>query len=139
MHDETPRRRFQKLREEVSLKLRESRVRLGESLLRSRGIELSATDLERERIAQIEAYKDMIRSITRDLEEWREFSDRATSRGMSKQAQFRQRMMAAMEIQLEHYTEDASAVAIHPRLVLGGFDLEARRRMLKPANHLGAL
>jgi hypothetical protein len=106
MHDETPRRRIQKLREELSRNLRQSRVRLGESLLRSRGIELSATDLERERIAQIEAYKDLIRSMTRDLEEWREFSDRATSRGMFKQAQFRERMIAAMEIQLECYKEE---------------------------------
>jgi hypothetical protein len=67
MHDETPRRRIQKLREEQSRKLRETTVQFGESLLRLRGIELPATSVDRERMAQIEAYKDLIRSETRDL------------------------------------------------------------------------
>jgi hypothetical protein len=105
MHDETPRRRFQKLRDELSQKRRKATVRLGESLLWSRGIKLPATSVDRERIAQIEAYKDLIRSKTRELEEWRKFRDRATTRGMLKQGQLRQRMVAGMENQLERYKE----------------------------------
>ena len=106
MHDEMRRGRFQKLREEHSRKLRDTMVRLGESLLRSRGVELPATPVDRERTAQIEAYKDLIRAKTRDLEEWRDFRGRATARGMLKQAQCRQQMIIGIENQLQRYKED---------------------------------
>jgi len=69
-------------------------------------LELPATSVDLDRIAQIEAYKDLIRSKARDLEEWREFRDRATTRGMLKEAQFRQQMVAGMENQLERYKEE---------------------------------
>jgi|SRR5215469_3606196 len=100
MLGETPRRGLQKLREESQRKLREATIQLGENLLRSRGISLPADAADRERIAQIEAYKDQIRSKTREIEEWTECRDHAAKRGMTKQAQFRQQMTTGMENQL---------------------------------------
>jgi hypothetical protein len=106
VRDETPKRQLQKLRDENSRKLRQLMVQLGESLLRSRGVELPVRKVDRERIALIEAYKDNIRSTMRELENWKQFRDRATSRGMLKQAQFRQQMITKMESQLSRDNEE---------------------------------
>ena len=103
MLGETPKRGLQKFREENLRKLRESTIQLGENLLRSRGISLPADAADRERIAQIEAYKDVIRSKTREIQEWSERRDHAEKRGMTKQAQFRQQMTRGMEDQLERF------------------------------------
>src|SRR5215471_20371582 len=87
------RRMLKKLREENQKKLREVRVQLGESLLRSKGVALPASDIDRERMAQIEACKDLIQSKSRELDEWTQHRDRAAHKGMTKQAQFRQQMI----------------------------------------------
>ena len=68
--------------------------------MRSRGNSIPADAADRERIAQIEAYKDLIRSKTREIKEWTECRDQAANRGMTKQAQFRQQMTKGMENQL---------------------------------------
>jgi hypothetical protein len=101
-----PKRQLQKLRDENSRKLRQLMVQLGQSLLRSRGVVLPVSKVDRERIALIEAYKDNIRSTTRELENWRQFRDRATTRGVLKQAQFRQQMITKMESQLSRDNEE---------------------------------
>jgi hypothetical protein len=106
MPEETPKRRIQKLRYEHSRKLRQTVVQLGESLLRSRGIARRAKATDRERMAQIEAYKDLIRSKTRELEDWTQRRDNAVKRGMTKQAQFRQQMIIGMENQLGRYEKE---------------------------------
>src|SRR5215469_12710152 len=106
MLGETPRRGLQKLREESQRKLREATIQLGENLLRSRGISLPPDAADRERIAQIEAYKDLIRSKTREIKEWTERRDHAEKRGMARQAQFRQQMTTGMENQLERLKEE---------------------------------
>lgn len=120
MQDETPKRRLQKLRDENSRKLRQLRVQRGESLLRSRGVVLPAGKVDRERIALIEAYKDNIRSTTRELENWRQFRERATNRGMLKQAQFRQQMITKMENQLNRYNEKLRRLRSIPGSSWGG-------------------
>ena len=114
MQGETPKRRIPKLREESQRKLRELRVQLGENLLRSRGIPPPAKAADRERMAQIEAYKDLIRSKTRELEDWAQCRDRAPKRGIAKQAQFRQQMIAGMEKQLERYKEELRRLQSFP-------------------------
>jgi len=106
MPEESPSRRIRKIREESHRKLRELRVQLGEHLLKSRGITLPEAQTDRERIAQIEAYKDLIRDKTRELESWTQHRDRAAKHGMMKQAQFRQQMITGMENQLERYKEE---------------------------------
>ncbi len=106
MQDKTPKHRIQKFREEISAKRRELMVQLGEGLLQSRGIVLPPTSVERERIAQIEAYKDLIRSKTRELENWRQCGHRAANLGMTRQAQFRQQMIMGMEGELRRYREE---------------------------------
>jgi hypothetical protein len=106
MQDKTPKRRVQKLREEHSRKLRELIVQLGESLLQSRGVALSSTKVERERIAQIAAYKDLIRSKTGELDDWTQHGRRATNQGMAREAEFRQEMIKGMEGQLRQYREE---------------------------------
>jgi len=114
MQGETPKRRIQKLREESQRKLRDLRVQLGENLLRSRGIAPPAKAADRERMAQIEAYKDLIRSKTRELEDWTQCRDRAAKRGIAKQAQFRQQMIAGMENQLERYKKELRRLQSFP-------------------------
>lgn len=114
MQGETPKRRIQKLREESQRKLRELRVQLGENLLRSRGIATPAKVTDRERMAQIEAYKDLIRSKTRELEDWVQCRERAATRGIAKQAQFRQQMIAGVEKQLERYKEELRRLQSFP-------------------------
>ena len=106
MPEETPRRRIQKMLEESQRKLSELRVQLSETLLKSRGIALPANGADRERIAKIEAYKDLIRSKTRELEEWVEHRDHDADHGMTKQAQFRQQMITGMEKELKGYKEE---------------------------------
>lgn len=105
MAEESPSRRIRKIREESQGKLRELMVQLGESLLKSRGT-LPEAQTGRERIAQIEAYKNLIRDKTRELESWTQHRDRAAKNGMTKQAQFRQEMIAGMENQLGRYKEE---------------------------------
>lgn len=105
MPDETL-SRLQKRRDETLRKLRELRVKLGEGALESRGIVLPANGIQRERMAQLEAYKALIGSETRELEVWRRLRDGAVSRGLLKQAQFRQQMIGGMEKQLDLYREE---------------------------------
>jgi hypothetical protein len=114
MQDKTPKRRLQQHRDEASRKLRQLRVQLGESLLGCRGIVLPSTTVDRERIAEIEAYKDQIRSTIRELENWRHLRDRAASRGMVKEAQFRQQMIVGMENQLDRYKEELRRLSAIP-------------------------
>jgi hypothetical protein len=106
MQGETPKRRIQKLLEESQRKLRGLRVQLGENLLRSRGIAPPANAADRERMAQVEAYKNLIRDKTRELESWTRHRDGAAKRGMTKQAQFRQQMITGMENQLDRYRDE---------------------------------
>jgi glutamyl-tRNA reductase len=106
MPGESPNRRIRKIREESQRKLRDLRVLLGVSLLKSKGVALPEAQTDRERIAQIEAYKNLIREKTRELESWIQHRDRAAKQGMKKQAQFRQQMITGMEDQLERHKEE---------------------------------
>ena len=106
MSHEAAKSRLQKRLDEISRKLRELRIHHGEFLLQLRGIALPASKVDRERIAQLEAYKAHICSTTRELEEWRRLRDRAASKGLLKQAQFRQQMIVAMENKLHSYEEE---------------------------------
>jgi hypothetical protein len=60
----------------------------------------------RERLAQIEAIKNLIRDGIRELETWTQHRDHAAKQGMTKQAQFRQQMITGMEKQLKRYKEE---------------------------------
>jgi hypothetical protein len=104
--EESPRRRIRKIREENQRKLRELRVQLGVNLLKSRAVALPEAQTARERIALIETYKYLIRDKTRELESWFQHRDRAAQRDMTKQTQFRQQMITAMENQVERYKEE---------------------------------
>jgi hypothetical protein len=106
MPEESPSRRIRKLREESQRKLRELRVQLGVNLLKSKGVVLPEAQTDRERIAQVEAYKKLIRDKSRELDSWIQHRDRAANQGMTKQAQFRQQMITGMENQLERYKEE---------------------------------
>lgn len=105
MPEESPRQRIRKIRQESERKLREVTVQLGENLLKSKGVALPELQSDRERLAQIEAYKNLIQDKTRELETWIQHRDRATKQGMTKQAQFRQQMITGMENQLKRYKE----------------------------------
>jgi hypothetical protein len=105
MPEESPSRRIRKIRQESQRKLRDPRVQLGISLLKSKGVALPEAQTDRERIAQIEAYKNLIRDKTRELESWIQHRDCAAKQGMTKQAQFRQQMTTGMENQLERHKE----------------------------------
>jgi hypothetical protein len=85
MSEESPRQRIRKIRQESQRRLRELTVQLGESLLKSKGVALPEAQSDRERLAQIEAYKNFIRDKTRELETWSEHREHATKRGMIKQ------------------------------------------------------
>ena len=61
---------------------------------------------DRERLAQIEAYKNLIQDQTRELETWTQLGDHAAKQGMTKQARFRQQMIAGMEKKLKRYKEE---------------------------------
>ena len=106
MPEESPSRRIREIRAENQRKLRTLRVQLGESLLKSKGITLPEAQTDRERLAQIEAYKDRIRDQTRELETWTRHRDHAATQGMTKQAQFRQQMITGMENKLKRYKEE---------------------------------
>lgn len=106
MPEESPSRRIRKIRAESQRKLRELRVQLGESLLRSKGIPLPEVQTDRERLAQIEAYKNLIQDQTRELKTWTHHGDHAANQGMTKQAQFRQQMITGMEKKLNRYKEE---------------------------------
>lgn len=114
MPEELPSRRIRKIRAESQRKLRELRVQLGESLLRSKGIPLPEAQTDRERLAQIEAYKNLIQDKTRELETWIQHRDRAAEQGMTKQAQFRQQMITGMENQLKRYKEKLQQIQSFP-------------------------
>ena len=105
MPEESPSRLIRKLREESQRKLRELRVQLGVNLLKSKGVVLPEAKTDRERIAQVEAYKKLIRDKTRELDSWIQHRDRAANQRMTKQAQFRQQMITGMEY-LERYKEE---------------------------------
>jgi hypothetical protein len=106
MPEEWPSRRIRKIREESQRKLRDLTVQLGISLLNSKGVALPEAQTERERIAQIQAYKHLVRDMTRGLESWIQHRDRAAKQGMTKEAQFRQQMITGMENQLERRKEE---------------------------------
>jgi hypothetical protein len=106
MQEDTPKRRMEKVRREFSRRRRDTLIQLGESLLRSRRVELPTTIPDRERLAQIEAYKDLIRSEEREIEEWRQYRDSAAKLGNVKTVQFREQMIAGMEGQLARYKEE---------------------------------
>ena len=106
MPEEWPSRRIRKIREESQRKLRDLTVQLGISLLNSKGVALPEMQTERERIAQIQAFKHLIRNMTRELESWIQHRDRAAKQGMTKEAQFRQQMITGMENQLERHKEE---------------------------------
>ena len=106
MPEESPSRRIRKIRAESQRKLRELKVQLGESLLKSKGITLPEAQTDRERLAQIEAIKNLIRDGIRELETWTQHRDHAAKQGMTKQAQFRQQMITGMEKQLKRYKEE---------------------------------
>jgi DNA anti-recombination protein RmuC len=120
MPEESPRRRIRKIREESQRKLRDLTVQLGENLLKSKGIVLPALDADRERIAQIEAYRNLIRDNTRELENWTQQRDRAAKHGMTKQVQFRQQMITGMENQLKRYKEKLRRLQSSPSSLWGG-------------------
>jgi len=115
MQDEALKHRIQKLRDENLRKVHQLRVALGESLLLSRGIMLAARAVDRERVAQIEAYRYDIRSTTRELENWKQLRDRAANRGLLKQLQFRQQMIAGMKNDLDRYMEELRQLRSIPR------------------------
>lgn len=106
MPQEWPTRRIRKIREENQRRLRELTVQLGEHLLKSRGVALPEAQSDRERLAQIEAYKNLIRDQTRELETWTQHRERAANLGMAKQAHFRQRMITGMENQIKRHKEE---------------------------------
>jgi glutamyl-tRNA reductase len=106
MPEEWPSRRIRKIREESQRKLRDLTVQLGISLLNSKGVALPEMQTERERIAQIQAFKHLIRDMTRELDSWIQHRDRAAKQGMTKEAQFRQQMITGMENQLERHKEE---------------------------------
>jgi hypothetical protein len=106
MPEESPSPGIRKIREESQRKLRDLTVQLGVSLLKSKGVALPEAQTDRERIAQIEAYKHLIRDQNRELESWIQHRDCAAKQGMTKQAQFRQQMITGMENQLERYKEE---------------------------------
>ena len=120
MQDETAKSRLQKRLDEISRKLRELRIHHGELLLQLRGIALPANKVDRERIAQLEDYKASIRSTTRDLAEWKRLRDRAASKGLLKQAQFRQQMIVAIENKLHSYEEELRQLRSIPGSFWGG-------------------
>ena len=106
MPEESPSRRIRKTLEESQRKLRELTIQIGENLLKSRGGALPEAQGDRDRLAQSEAYKHLIRDKTRDLETWTEHRERAVTHGMTKQAQFRQQMITGMESQIKRYKEE---------------------------------
>jgi hypothetical protein len=120
MAEESPSRHIRKIRAESQRKLRELRVRLGESLLKSKGITLPEEQTDRERLAQIEAYKNLIRDQTRELETWTQHRDHAANHAMAKQVQFRQQMIAGMENQLKRYKEELRQLQSIPGSSWGG-------------------
>jgi len=61
---------------------------------------------DRERLAQIEAYKNLIQDQTRELETWTQHGDHAAKQGMTKQARFRHQMITGMEKKLKRYKEE---------------------------------
>ena len=114
MPEESHGQRIRKIRQESKRKLRDLTVQLGENLLKSRGVALPAAQSDRERLAQIEAYKNLIRDKTRELESWTKHRDHATSHGMTKQAQFRQRMITGMDNQIKRYKEELRRLQSFP-------------------------
>ena len=114
MPEESPRQRIRKIRQESQRRLRELTLQLGENLLKSRGVALPEAQSDRERLAQIEAYKDLIRDKTRELEVWTQHRERATNHGMTKQAQFRQQMITGMENQIKRYKEELRRLQSFP-------------------------
>jgi hypothetical protein len=84
MSEESPRQRIRKIRQESERRLRELTVQLGENLLKSKGIALPEAQSDRERLAQIEAYKNLILEKTRELETWTQHRNRAANHGMTK-------------------------------------------------------
>jgi hypothetical protein len=114
MPGEWPTRRIRKIREESQRRLRELTVQLGENLLKSRGVALPEAQSDRERLAQIEAYKHLIRDQTRELETWTQHRDRAANHSMTKQTQFRQQMITGMESQIKRYKEELRRLQASP-------------------------
>jgi hypothetical protein len=114
MPEELPRQRIRKIRQESERKLREVTVQFGENLLKSKGVALPEVQSDRERLAQIEAYKNLIQDTTRELETWTQHKDRAANQGMPKQAQFRQQMITGMENQLKRYKEKLQQLQSFP-------------------------
>jgi hypothetical protein len=94
-------------------------VQVGENLFRSRGIVLPATKPERERFAQIEAYKDF---VARRLANWRVGGKAGTVPriGLARQAQFRQQMIKGMEGQLRRYREELRRLRSAPGSLWAG-------------------
>ena len=86
MPSEWPTQRIRKIREENQRRLRDLTVQLGENLLKSRSAAFPEAQSDRERRAQIEAYKNLIHEQTRELETWTQHRDRAANHDMTKQA-----------------------------------------------------
>jgi hypothetical protein len=106
MPEESHSQRFRKMQSEVERRRRELMIQLGQRLMKSRGTAISEAHTDRERLAQIEAYKNLILEKTRELQAWTEHRDHAANRGMAKEAKFRQQMITEMEKRLKRYEEE---------------------------------
>jgi hypothetical protein len=106
MSEESPSQRLGRIREKSRRRLREATIQLGESLLKSKGAALPEAQGDRKHLAQIEAYENLIRDKTRELEKWTQHKEHAESHGMTKQAQFRRQMITGMERQIKRYKEE---------------------------------
>ena len=105
---------LQRLCEEHSLKLRQLMLELGDTLLASRRLQLPPTKSDRDRIARIEAYQDLIGTKTRELEAWKQYLERANNLGMLTQVHFRQRMVRGMDGQLAAYRQELNQLRLIP-------------------------
>lgn len=106
MPEESHSQRFRKWQAEIERRRRELMIQLGQLLMKSRGTAVPEAHTDRERLAQIEAYKNLIQEKTRELQDWTQHSDHAANRGMAKEAKFRQQMITGMEKQLKLYEEE---------------------------------
>lgn len=116
MHDDTPKRRLQRLRNERSQMLRQLTIQLGENLLASRGVVLPTMKTDgAPRIARMEAYRDLVRHTIGEQREWTRWMERAGTLGMQKEAQFREQMVNGMGIQLRRYKDALRQLLPTPR------------------------
>ena len=84
-------------------------------VLASRGVVLPTTKTDRERIARMQAYRDLVRRTIGEQREWTRWMERAGTLGMHKEAQFREQMVNGMGIHLRRYRDALRQLLPTPR------------------------